>query len=256
MAIPDPATRAEIRERLAKAINAPSRPICYVQHHPIDGDGIGDDWCYKCECSTSKAAQSPPDPFTNAADSLALRAWLLEEAQWKEWRAFFAELKRLLKVEDTYIDGYSGPVYSGSDIKLLFSASLEEIALAAGAAVKDRVESLPILLLHGPLDGEMRNASGASLYYALDAAIAAALMLADRADENAYVLPAHGGYRVALAAQVGEDGPKMVGYASPAWTGAFPKPAEFVPVTALVADCGNRLTGAEGRQWAAMQTAA
>ena len=46
-----------------------------------------------------------------------------------------------------------------------------------------------------------------------------------------------------VAGKVSHADAQMLGYASPAWTGFLPCPAQFITVTELVADVVPRVTG-------------
>lgn len=75
----------------------------------------------------------PPDPFTDAAASRALVEWATESD--RRSADFFKALCILLDIIPTWIEGYSGPVYSPSEVKRIMTAPLETIALAAARAL-------------------------------------------------------------------------------------------------------------------------
>lgn len=83
--------------------------------------------------------------------------------------------------------------------------------------------------------------------HSMDSAVAEALRLAEATDENAYVLPAGDRrFRIALAAEVGEDGPNMLGYAAPGYKSSvewLSRPARFVAVAEFQSDIASRVSG-------------
>ncbi len=100
-----------------------------------------------------------------------------------------------------------------------------------------------------------QNATKQDTYVPLTAiseerAIAEALKLATAVKEDVYVIPFTVGeftrFRIALAAEVGEDGPKMIGFAEPPYQGMFDGlsyPAKFTTIAEFQADITNRISG-------------
>lgn len=81
-----------------------------------------------------------PNPFTDAAASRALVEWATESD--RRSADFFKALCILLDIIPTWIEGYSGPVYSPSEVKRIMTAPLETIARAAYQAITAQA-SLP-----------------------------------------------------------------------------------------------------------------
>lgn len=116
-------TREQMREELARAMGW---TLC---HH---GYGISPD------AEVVPQPRQLPNPFTSAADSRALVAWLALPENWRIWNQFFDKLKHLVDIESTWIDGYTGPVYSSSDVKAIMTAPLPVIAEAAWQAIQEK----------------------------------------------------------------------------------------------------------------------
>lgn len=111
-------TREQMRDDLARAMG-------WTRDNGLWGHPLSE-WKYAF----------PPDPFESAADSRALVAWLALPENWRIWNQFFDKLKHLVDIESTWIDGYTGPVYSSSDVKAIMTAPLPVIAEAAWGAIQ------------------------------------------------------------------------------------------------------------------------